>query len=222
MSEQPPWNPYDQQEPYQWNSQPPRRPAGRHRQTTPGSDVPRAHSARMQDDITNFSARRAGLSATGDPPVPAALSPGEKFWNWLEKHIFIVIPGAVIGAILTWLIINIASAASDKGQASPSAASSVATSSRPSGLTQDGSFDVGCRMIGTPGYTSYGGVVTLWNSSSSPQSVSLFAIDWGSNGVLLSQDTVDVSAEIAPGTAYSETVSAPASATSCVFAGWNP
>jgi hypothetical protein len=65
-------------------------------------------------------------------------------------------------------------------------------------------------------------VVTIWNPGSSLQSVSEFAIDWGSNGVLLSQDPVEASAEIAPGTAYTETVSAPASATSCAFAGWNP
>ena len=93
---------------------------------------------------------------------------------------------------------------------------------RPAGLTQDGPLDVGCKMTGTRGYTSYGGVVTIWNPGSSPQSVSEFAIDWGSGGVRLSQDPVEVSAEIAPGTAYTETVSAPASATSCVFAGWNP
>lgn len=93
---------------------------------------------------------------------------------------------------------------------------------RPVGLTQDGPLDVGCKMTGTPGYSSYGGVVALWNPGSSPQSLSEFAIDWGSNGVLLSQEPVDVSAEIAPGTAYRETVSAPASATSCVLAGWNP
>ena len=93
---------------------------------------------------------------------------------------------------------------------------------RPADLTQDGPLDVGCKMTGTRGYTSYGGVVSIWNPGSSPQSVSGFMIDWGSNGVLLSQDPVEVSAEIAPGTAYTETVSAPASATSCVFAGWNP
>jgi hypothetical protein len=93
---------------------------------------------------------------------------------------------------------------------------------RPAGLTQDGPLDVGCKMTGTAGYSSYSGVVTLWNPGSSPQSLSEFAIDWGSNGVLLSQEPADVSADIAPGTAYSETVSAPASATSCVLAGWNP
>ena len=64
-------------------------------------------------------------------------------------------------------------------------------------------------MTGTPGYTSYGAVVTFWNPGSSPQSLSEFVIDWGSNGVLLSQEPVEVSAEIAPGTAYTETVSAP-------------
>ena len=105
------------------------------------------------------------------------------------------------------------------GAASSNPASS---SSPPSGLTQDGPLDVGCKMTGTPGYTSYGGVITLWNPGSSPQSPSEFVIDWGSNGVLLSQDPVEVSAELAPKTVYTETVSAPASATSCVFAGWNP
>jgi hypothetical protein len=93
---------------------------------------------------------------------------------------------------------------------------------RPAGLTQDGPLDVGCKMTGTPGYTSYGGVVTMWNPGSSPQSVSEFAINWGSNGILLSQEPVEASAQIAPGTAYTETVPAPASATSCAFAGWNP
>ena len=110
------------------------------------------------------------------------------------------------------------------GLAAVGAASSngASSSSPPSGLTQDGPLDVGCKMTGTPGYTSYGAVITIWNPGSSPQSLSEFVIDWGSNGVLLSQDPAEVSAEIAPVTAYTETLSAPASATSCVFAGWNP
>jgi hypothetical protein len=114
------------------------------------------------------------------------------------------------------LIILMNYLASSHGAASP-----AANQSQPAGLKQDGPLDVGCKMTGTPVYASYGAVVTLWNPGSSPQSLSEFMIDWGSNGVLLSQDPVTASADITPGTAYSETVSAPASATSCVFAGWN-
>jgi hypothetical protein len=136
--------------------------------------------------------------------TPFQAQPGGK--PWPIRHPYI--SGVVIACLLIILMNYLTS--------------SHGAASQPSGLKADGPLDVGCKMTGTPGYTSYGAVVTLWNPGSSPQSLSEFMIDWGSNGVLLSQDPVTVSAEIAPGTADSETVSAPASATSCVFAGWNP
>ena len=58
------------------------------------------------------------------------------------------------------------------------------------GLHPDGPLDVGtCRMRGTPGYTSYRAEITVWNPGGSPQHMSGFAVEWGSNGILLSEDT---------------------------------
>lgn len=92
---------------------------------------------------------------------------------------------------------------------------------RPPGLQKDGPLDVGCKLHGTPGYTSYQGVITLYNPGSVSQSVSSFVLQWGSNGVLLSQQMAQGSWNVLPGQDITLTVGAPASATSCEFGGFN-
>jgi hypothetical protein len=98
------------------------------------------------------------------------------------------------------------------------------TPSAPPGLHSDGPLDVGtCQMLGTPGYTSYRAEITIWNPASDPVHMSAFAIQWGSNGILLSEQTYTLDQDIPSQISYTLTASpAPGSATSCVFAGWNP
>lgn len=93
---------------------------------------------------------------------------------------------------------------------------------RPPGLQKDGPLDVGCKLRGTPGYTSYQGVITLYNPGSVAQSVSSFLLQWGSNGVLLSQQMANGSWSVLPSQDITLTVGAPPSATSCEFGGFNP
>jgi hypothetical protein len=92
---------------------------------------------------------------------------------------------------------------------------------RPPGLQRDGPLDVGCKLRGTPGYTSYQGVITLYNPGSVPQSVSSFLLQWGSNGVLLSQQMANGSWSVPPGQDITLSVGAPPSANSCQFGGFN-
>jgi hypothetical protein len=67
------------------------------------------YPARMQEGITTTSTPRlADLPATGGPPVSAAPPSGKKFWSWFEKHVFVIISGIVLAAILIGLAINIA------------------------------------------------------------------------------------------------------------------
>lgn len=96
------------------------------------------------------------------------------------------------------------------------------TRPRPPGLQQDGPLDAGCKLTGTRGYTSFQGVVTLYNPGSSAQSVSSFLLQWGSNGVLLSQEPISGSWSVPPGQDITLTFQAPAAATSCQFGGFNP
>ena len=93
---------------------------------------------------------------------------------------------------------------------------------RPPGLQKDGPLDVGCKLRGTPGYTSYQGVITLYNPGSAAQSVSSFVLQWGSNGVLLSQQMANGTWNVSPGQDITLAVDAPPSATSCEFGGFNP
>lgn len=97
-----------------------------------------------------------------------------------------------------------------------------AAEASPAGLQADGALDVGCKLRGTPGYTSFQGEVTLYDPGNSGQSVSLIAINWGSNGILLSEQTYRGDWIVGPHQSLKEYVSAPGSATSCDFAGWNP
>jgi Protein of unknown function (DUF2510) len=106
--------------------------------------------------------------------------------------------------------------------ASASAAAPQTTASEPPGLTQEGPLDVGCKLTGTRGYTSFTATVTLWNQGGAPQSVSEVEIYWASNGILLSSDVTAVGAEVEPGTGYTGYMSPPMSATSCTVQGWNP
>jgi len=64
--------------------------------------------------------------------------------------------------------------------------------------------------------------VTLWNPGSSPQPVSELMINFDSHGALLSQTPLTLSVNVAPRTARTETMPAPAAATTCVLAWWNP
>jgi hypothetical protein len=92
---------------------------------------------------------------------------------------------------------------------------------RPPGLQKDGPLDVGCKLRGTPGYTSFQGVITLYNPGNVSQSVSSFLVQWASNGVLLSQQMADGSWSVSPGQAITLTVGAPPAANSCEFGGFN-
>jgi hypothetical protein len=96
------------------------------------------------------------------------------------------------------------------------------TQARPPGLQSDGPLDVGCQLHGTPGYTSYQGVITIYNPGINGQSISVIAINWGSNGVLLSQHSYSGNWIAGPHESFKEYAQAPASATSCDVAGWNP
>jgi hypothetical protein len=109
-------------------------------------------------------------------------------------------------------------------QPSKRAASGVpqpVTMPRPPGLQKDGPLDVGCKLRGTPGYTSYQAVITLYNPGRVVQSVSSFLLEWGSNGVLLSQQMANGSWSVPPGQDITLTVGAPPSANSCQFGGFN-
>jgi hypothetical protein len=108
------------------------------------------------------------------------------------------------------------------GPPSHSAAAPQTTAPEPPGLTQEGPLDVGCKLTGTRGYTSFTATVTLWNQGGAPQSVSEVEIYWASNGILLSSDVTAVGAEVEPGTGYTGYMSPPMSATSCTVQGWNP
>ena len=103
-----------------------------------------------------------------------------------------------------------------------SAAAPQTTATAPPGLTQAGRLDVGCKLTGTRGTTSFTGTVTFWNPGSAPQSVSEVEIYWASNGILLSSDVTAVGAEAEPGTGFTGYMSPPLSATSCIVQGWNP
>jgi hypothetical protein len=92
----------------------------------------------------------------------------------------------------------------------------------PPGLQKDGPLEVGCQLRGTPGYTSYQGVITLYNPGSAAESVSSFLLQWGSNGVLLSQQMANGSWNVPPGQDITLTAVAPPAATSCEFGGFNP
>lgn len=96
------------------------------------------------------------------------------------------------------------------------------TPQKPPGLTQEGPLDVGCKVTGAPGNSSFTATVTLWNPGSTPQSVSETEIYWTSNGVFLSEATPAVDTEVQPGTAYTGYMSLPLSATGCMVEGWNP
>jgi hypothetical protein len=100
--------------------------------------------------------------------------------------------------------------------AQPSAAA------RPPGLQTDGPLDVGCKLHGQPGYTSFQATVTLFNPGANAQNVSSFVVEWGSNGVLLSQNTISGPWSVPAQNKITLTIPGPPpSATSCVFAGWN-
>ncbi|MDA8322655.1 MAG: hypothetical protein M0030_23005 [Actinomycetota bacterium] len=95
--------------------------------------------------------------------------------------------------------------------------------STPPGMQADGPLDVACSLHGTRGYTSFHAQIDMYNPGSISQAVSGFAISWGSNGILLSQQAFTGPWTIAPGQDQALTAGpAPASATSCAFAGWNP
>lgn len=103
-----------------------------------------------------------------------------------------------------------------------SACGSSSSQARPPGLQRDAALDVGCKLRGTPGYSSFEGAVTLYNPGPTNQSVSLIAVNWGANGVLLSQQSYSGNWNVLPHESTTLTTQAPASATSCDIAGWNP
>ena len=121
-------------------------------------------------------------------------------------------PGKDNGALAFWGCRPSKRAASGVPQSLP----------KPPGLQKDGPLDVGCKLQGTPGYSSYQGVITLYNPAAVSQSVSAFLLQWGSNGVLLSQQMANGPWNVPPGQDITLTVGAPPSATSCEFGGFNP
>ena len=86
-----------------------------------------------------------------------------------------------------------------------------------------GPLDVGtCQMRGTPGYSDYEGATQVWNPGASAQSLSMYVVNWGSNGILPGQQTYTMNVSIPSHQLETLTAPAPGSATSCQFAGWNP
>lgn len=93
----------------------------------------------------------------------------------------------------------------------------------PAGMQPDGPLDVDCRLEGSPYTSNFYALVDIYNPGSTSVTVSTFGISWGSNGILLSQQPFEGPWAIAAG--QDETITLdypPASATSCVVAGWNP
>jgi hypothetical protein len=93
---------------------------------------------------------------------------------------------------------------------------------KPPGLDKDGPLDVGCKLNGAPGYTSYHAVITFYNPGTAAQSVSSFLLQFGSNGILLSQQIEDGDWNVLRREDIVLAVDAPASANSCKFGGFNP
>lgn len=92
----------------------------------------------------------------------------------------------------------------------------------PPGLKRVGALLVGCQLRHNDSGQPDAAVVTFYNGSAG-QLVQLnrYGIDWGSNGVLLSENAFSAGASIPPGQDYTETVTGPPlSATPCLVAGW--
>lgn len=83
-------------------------------------------------------------------------------------------------------------------------------------MTADGPLDLGCTVTGTSA------AVALWNPGSSAQPVAAFAVNFNGGGTLIAENQFNVTVNVAPGTARTVTVPAPAGSTTCGFAWWNP